>query len=175
LQDKHSGNPRFDPKFEAGIVTDIKSEVTYVVHRHDRAKRKKITVNATLLRPRASPHPKDVDFPGKHDGPIDDLEDAVIPFNAEEELEDEFVQHVNSAYSTDLIGHLLPERAKRLPFWEAIQHINHAAVTDDDIVNLLLNGWITNMQVMHAGEDGEAEVHGQELETESKNEKLPDS
>ena len=129
------------------------SASTYRVHRHERSRRKAVTVNHTLLRPRPSPHPDDEAFPIRQpiiDSPLRDEIDIDSPdlnrnsqhtrAAAPQQVADEFVQHINNVLDTSWISHLLPKHAQKLPFWHALPFIQHGAITHNDIVRLLHAG-----------------------------------
>ena len=151
--DKHSSNPKLDPLFEPAIVLHMASGSTYKVHRLDRQRRKAVTVNHTLLRPRHSPHAGDEAFPPtsrpdpsqQHIAapPHHQPQDAILPMTQDlgpQHIDDEFVDYINAIMDNGLIAHLIPCHARRLPFLEALKYVNHAAISSNDICRLLFAG-----------------------------------
>ena len=53
-------NPKLAPEGEAGIIVERLSDSTYKVLRHDRKRKKKVTLNITQIKRRHSHHPEDL-------------------------------------------------------------------------------------------------------------------
>ena len=62
---------------------------------------------------------------------------------SQDNVTEAFVHAVNTMAHTAIIAHLLPTHARGLPLLAALPFLNHAAVTSQDIVNMLLAGWQT--------------------------------
>ena len=146
-------NPKFSPHGEPGVVLRRLSESTYKVLRYNRRRRKQITVNISKIRSRHSSLPDDDRFPLDADSQprrsariaaqpapeyADDDDDDV----AAAQLESIIYETVGAVSLTQQIRHLLPPEAHHLSFLKALPYIIHERVTSQDIVDLLLQGWV---------------------------------
>ena len=107
-------NPKLNSKADPGIILSHETETTYKVINLDRKRKRPFTVNASLLRPRNSPHALDKNY----------IDVSTI---------------LNTIDNTNIIKHALPTHVHKKPFLETTPYINHDLISDEDIVKLLLN------------------------------------
>ena len=151
---KNDPNPKFSPNGEPGVVLKRTSESTYKVLRYNRRRRKQVTVNISKIRARNTPLPDDDRFPLDLPPPeprrsarlttktAPDYSDGDADDVAALELQSSIMASVNAVATTAQIKHLLPPEAHHLPLLEALSYLHHERVTSQDLVDLLLQGWI---------------------------------